>query len=375
MSGSWRIPFFGVDRQYLSIRDEILEYTDKVYSSGHMLDGPFTESFEREMAKRCRRRYAVTVNSGTQGLIFALQALDTNWLTRPNRGKILIPSISYVATVNAVIEAGYDPIFCDVDPLTGLMDLNSIPVSAQNIHAIMYVNLFGNCLNYNELLGYRELFKTKEIPIIEDAAQSFGASFNGAPSGSLGDFSVLSFDPTKNLNNYGSGGMILTDDIEYRNMFLNVKNNGKKDDHTVSGTNSKMGEADCAQMLVKLKYFDAWQKRRQEIAEYYSTELTGFVATPEHDHLVTHAWSKYVIHHSDRNILVDGLSQNGIETKVHYARPLHLESVSFMSAINNNDYSLEGAEEFCKTALSLPIYPELTDDEIESIVGAVRYYS
>lgn len=370
MNGSWRIPFFGIQRQYQTLKEEILHYTDKVYASGQVLDGDFTKAFESIMAKRCNRKYAVAVNSGTQALIFALRShLSTNNLS----GRVVIPGISYIATLNAVHEAGLSPSFCDVDPLTGLMNLKNITLNSDDITAILYVNLFGNCVDYNQFISYQELFSQKKLTIIEDAAQSFGARWNDQPSGSLGDISCLSFDPTKNLNNYGSGGMVLTDD---HNQYINLqslRDNGKRTDHVISGTNSKMSEVDCAHMLVKLKYFDKWQKRRQQIAEYYSEQLQDYVLTPEVDCLVEHAWSKYVCHHNERTMIMSMLAAEGIESKIHYPKPMHYEGVGLMASIQNDDFLLEGSEEFSKTTFSLPMYPELTDSEVESVVEAVKY--
>jgi dTDP-4-amino-4,6-dideoxygalactose transaminase len=217
------------------------------------------------------------------------------------------------------------------------------------------------------------LFSQKKLTIIEDAAQSFGARWNDRPSGSLGDISCLSFDPTKNLNNYGSGGMVLTDD---HNQYINLqslRDNGKRTDHVISGTNSKMSEVDCAHMLVKLKYFDEWQKRRQQIAEYYSEQLQDYVLTPEVDCLVEHAWSKYVCHHNERTMIMSMLAAEGIESKIHYSKPMHYEGVGLMASIQNDNFLLEGSEEFSKTTFSLPMYPELTDSEVESIVETVKY--
>lgn len=371
MSGSYRIPFFGIDRQYKSISDEIIRVTDRVFSSGQVLDGVFTKEFERAIADMTQRRYAVAVNSGTQALIFSLRSLILHNLSLPK--KVLIPGISYIATVNAVLEANADPVYCDVDPITGLLDINEIAVPANNIDILMYVNLFGNCINYEKLKTFDELFRNNKV-IIEDAAQSFGASWNGIPSGKLGTISCLSFDPTKNLNNYGSGGMVLTDSLDICETVRDLRNNGKTHDHIASGTNSRMSEVDCAQMLVKLNHFDAWQHRRQEIADYYTSELRDYVLVPEVDERVTHAWSKYVIHHHDRGEIKHQLDLNSIETRIHYEKPLTLEGVSFMSMINTSNHDiLENAEEFCKTSLSLPIYPELTDEEVETIVSVIQY--
>jgi dTDP-4-amino-4,6-dideoxygalactose transaminase len=370
MIGTAKIPFFGVDRQYNNLREEILDATDKVYSSGKTLDGPYTKQFERTIAKMTERKYACSVGSCTQALIFALRSIEDFGAQH----KVLIPAQSFVATVNAVLEAGYDPVFCDVDSSTGLLDLNKIPVTADEISAIMYVNLFGNVLDQDRLISYMEVFSERKIPVIEDAAQSFGAYYQGVPSGKLGDVSCLSFDPTKNLNNYGSGGMILTDDPAIWELVADMRDNGKANEHIASGTNSKMSEADCAQMLVKLKYFDDWQARRTKIAEYYTEELDGWVSIPTVDMNVEHAWSKYVIHSDSRSTLHIELGNAGVETRINYATPLHLQPVSYQFDFGRYDRTdiLEGAEQFSRTCLSLPIYPELEDYEVEYVVDAVK---
>lgn len=365
MSGIYKIPFFGVDRQYANLREEILDVTDAVYASGSVLDGENTQRFKQTIAKMTERKYACSVGSGTQALIFALRSLDSFRIS--NSDKVLIPSQSFVATVNCVFEAGFTPVFCDVDSRTGLMDINKIPIAADEIAAIMYVNLFGNIVDQDRLISYMEMFSEQQIPVIEDAAQSFGAYYRGVPSGKLGDISCLSFDPTKNLNNYGSGGMILTDNYNVWEACEGMRNNGKIIDHTSSGTNSKMSEADCAQMLVKLKYFDSWQQRRKEIAEYYSEQLDGPLTIPQVDMNVEHAWSKYVVHHSHRSSIIAGLQQAGIESKIHYEKPLHLYELTFGHDVG----VLEGAEDFSRTCFSLPIYPEMTDAEVETVVDVI----
>ena len=372
MTGIPKIPFFGVDRQYQTLREEILDATDRVYASGRVLDGPYTEQFERTIAKMTERKYACSVGSCTQALIFALRAEEGFGV----QNKILIPAQSFVATVNAVLEAGYDPVFCDVDSQTGLLDINKIPVHADEISAIMYVNLFGNVLDQDRLISYMEMFSERKIPVIEDAAQSFGAYYRGVPSGKLGDISCLSFDPTKNLNNYGSGGMILTDDPGTWELVADMRDNGKANEHIASGTNSKMSEADCAQMLIKLKYFDGWQARRKQIADYYTQELDGWVGIPPVDMSVEHAWSKYVIHSNSRSTLHIELGNAGVETRINYPTPLHLQPVSYQFDFGRYDTTdiLEGAENFSRTCLSLPIYPELEDYEVEYVVDALKQY-
>jgi dTDP-4-amino-4,6-dideoxygalactose transaminase len=209
--------------------------------------------------------------------------------------------------------------------------------------------------------------------IIEDAAQSFGASYNGIPSGRLGDVSVLSFDPTKNLPNYGSGGMILCDDLGWAEELYDMRDNGKHESHHFAGTNSRMSESDCAQMLIKLRHFDAWQDRRQEIAEYYTGELRDYVDVPVVADGVVHAWHKYVIRLSERHGLRSALAAEGIETRIHYDKTLTELPVSWKyDGYNPGQFRLSTA--FTRECMSLPIYPEMTDGEIEQVVDAIQVY-
>ncbi len=361
------IPFFGVKRQYQELRKEILDVTDRVYSTGQVLDGHYTKEFEKQIAARCHRRYAVAVNSCTQGLIFAQQVLF------PQETKILIPTISFVATINSVLLNGNEPVLCDTDD-QALMNLESLDyaIKGAGVGGVMYVNLFGNTVDWDRFKMTTDFFND-DLKIIEDAAQSFGASYKGQPSGSLGDVSVLSFDPTKNLPNYGSGGMILCDDKVTQGKLLDLRDNGKRHGHEDPGTNSKMSEADCAQMLVKLKYFDAWQQRRQVFAEYYNAELCNLVDIPKTTDGTVHAWHKYVIKVSDRNSLKHHLALKGIETKIHYEAPLYEHPVGY-PYINYAAELYREASAFCQECLSLPIYPELTDSEVEYIVESVKEF-
>jgi dTDP-4-amino-4,6-dideoxygalactose transaminase len=360
------IPFFGVARQYQNLREEILDVTDRVYSTGRVLDGAYTEQFENQIARKCNRDYAIAVNSGTQALIFAQLAS----ITKPPYS-ILIPTVSFVATLNSVLWNNFTPVFCDVDH-KGIINLDSYKYKLdQSVGAIMYVNLFGNCIDYDKFRIQTKFFND-DLVIIEDAAQSFGASYKGIPSGKMGDISVLSFDPTKNFNNYGSGGMILTDDYSIFETCRSLRDNGKPL-HDNFGTNSKMSEVECAQMLVKLEYFDGWQRRRKEIAEYYIDQLYQYVDVLIPNEDVVHSWHKFVIRTENRHALMGHLSRLGIETKIHYESALYDHGIGF----NYVDYSKDLFSEtsaFTRECLSLPIYPELTDSEVETITESIIQY-
>ena len=359
------IPFFGIKRQYQTLREEILDISDRVYSSGQVLDGNYTKYFELAIAKRCNRDYAIAVGSCTQGLIFALAASVYS-----STGKVLIPAISFAATLNSVLMAGREPVMCDTDN-NALIDLESIDyaIKGAGIECIMYANLFGHTVDWDRFRIQTDFFNN-DLLVIEDAAQSFGARYKGIPSGKLGDISVLSFDPTKNLNNYGSGGMILTDNEDFANIVLNLRDNGKQDSHHVIGTNSKMSESDCAQMLVKLKHFDQWQDRRQTIAEYYFSKLHSYVDCIMPGPDVESSWSKFVIRLSHRHGLKSHLANNDIETKINYDKPLFELPVGYDYVDYAHDPFRE-ATAFSRECLSLPIYPELTDTEVERIVNKV----
>jgi dTDP-4-amino-4,6-dideoxygalactose transaminase len=361
------IKFFGLDRQYQSLKEEILDATDQVLKTGLVLDGPFTKKFETAIALRTHRTYAIAVNSCTQALIFAQQCTN-------NQRKTLIPSISFIATLNSVLMTGNTPVFCNTDD-QGLIDLESLDMNLNDagIDTVMYVNLFGNVVDYDRFTTQTQFFN-KDIFVIEDAAQSFGASYKGIPSGKLGTISCLSFDPTKNLPNYGSGGMLLTDDYQIYDKLRNLRDNGKYSQHELLGTNSKMSETDCASMLVKLKYFDSWQRRREDIAEYYTRELNNLVETPSVEHNVNHAWHKYVIKFFARNSLKEHLEKNNIETKIHYSQPLFDSNLGF-SYVNSVKQLYRESSKFCMECLSLPIYPELTDAEVEKIVSVIENFN
>jgi dTDP-4-amino-4,6-dideoxygalactose transaminase len=366
MTGS-KIPFTGLQRQYNNLRDELLDAADRVWRSGQVLDGPCTEKFERAIALRCERRFAISVNSCTQALIFAQQALGLN------QTRILIPTVSFVATLNSVFLADNEPRFCDIDD-RALMDFESLDYALKGtgVGAVMYVNLFGHCLDY-EKLKLETSFFNENLPIIEDAAQSFGASRKGIPSGKMGDISVLSFDPTKNLPAYGSGGMLLTDDHTVAERVVNLRDNGKPSMFHMTGTNSKMSEAECAQLLVKLKYFDAWQRRRREIAEFYISELSDWVDVIMPDQDTISAWHKFVIRTPDRSRIHGHLKTQGIETKIHYETPLF----EYPCAQEYVDYATEifrMGHAHSSEALSLPIYPELTNSEVEYVIEAIQDY-
>jgi dTDP-4-amino-4,6-dideoxygalactose transaminase len=317
------------------------------------MSGKKTADFERSLASKNNVKHAVTCHSGTQALeiiaSFARQRLGINPPT------VLIPSMTFPASANAFVRAGWNIHFIDTDAY-GIMDLNKIgpEVSAQ---AILGIGLYGAALPV----------KPQHYPgLIEDAAQHWLA--DGCKRHGLG--AAISFDPMKNLGNYGNGGAVVTNDTELYNYALGWRDNGKSTNHAEIGTNSRMSEVDCAQLLIKTQYLDSWQNARRSIAHHW---MDKFKDSPvrcliDNTNFNTHSFHKFVVEIDNRDAVLHKMQANGIDAKVHYAHPLH-ELPAYQHYQGPN--MLSAASSLSRRCLSLPIYPELTGDEVEYIASSL----
>lgn len=361
------IPFNGIQRQYQNIHGELLHEMDMVMQSGDLLNGSRLASFEDKIANRVGREYAIAVNSGTNAIHYVFDLIERirQLQFKTEKMGIAIPNYSFRSTRNSIINRG-DIIPVDVDQLSGLMELNTL-FAHRTIDVLMYVNLFGNMIDYEKLTTVVRLFiDNADCLVVEDACQSFGSTYKGRQSGSFGNFSVLSFDPTKNLSSNGGGGMILTDDHASAAWLWEYVRNGSSYTNEPK-VNSTMSELDAASLLVRLKYFDKWQERRTEIANYYNKNLHESIITP--DMTLTEGvvpnWHKYVILSDRRDTIAASLTEAQIETKIHY-------KITFESMVVVPELESIGARMMSNNVLSLPIYPELTDAEVERIVEEVN---
>lgn len=357
-----KIAFTGLQKQYNNLRTEILDATDEVLRSGQLMDGNFTAEFENWLAGRNSTKYAVTCHSGTQ----ALEIIAAYYATQsgtPNPPTVLIPAVTYVATANAFMRAGWDVHFVDVDAY-GIFDMRSIPdVSYQ---AMVLVGLYGASITH---IGDTKIWRQTVLRdglVIEDAAQHWLAG--GAVR--IGQASAISFDPMKNLAAYGNGGAVVTNDANLYRCAQSWRNNGKPSHHDV-GTNSRMSEVDCAGLLVKARYIDEWQKRRAKIAQFWMEKLqmAGVRCLITRENWSDHSFHKFVIDVEGRDILQKNLAIRGIETRVHYAQPLH--EIDIYRQWPGPGF-LSSASSLCRRVLSLPIYPELTDLQVEYIADQVK---
>ena len=348
-----KIPFTGLKKQYNNLRTEILDVTDEVLRSGQLMAGNYTAEFENWLAQKNHSKYAVTCHSGSQALEIIAEYYRLQSSTRPPR--VVVPAMTYVATANAFIRAGWEVYLADTDT-HGLLNKNKIPHDL-SVQATVLVGLYGSAVNADRFWG-TDL-------IIEDGAQHW-LSNNG---NRVGNATAISFDPMKNLNAYGNGGAVVTDDIDLLEFAREWTNNGKPV-HSSIGTNSRMSEVESGQMLIKTKYIDAWQARRKNIALYWMGRLknSNIRSLIDTNNFETHCYHKFVIDVDARDILARNLNIKGIETRIHYREPLH-ELPAYENFVGPDIFSVASA--LSRRVLSLPIYPELTDLEVEYIIDQV----
>lgn len=344
------IPFVGLKKQYDALRSEILDVTDSVLRSGNLMDGNYTIEFEHWLAKRNHSRHAVSCHSGTQALEIIARYQKQQ---QDGSQRVIVPAVTFPATANAFMNLGYEVVLGDVDA-HGLLDLKSI---STQYDCVLLMGLYGHSV--------RSLSYECQGLIIEDAAQHWLAD----DCERFGLAAALSFDPMKNLPNYGNGGAVVTDDLSLCEFARRYRNNGKYS-HEITGTNSRMSEIDCAQLLIKARHVDTWQKRRIVIATYWCEifakhNIRCFV---DQSHIRTHGLQKFVLDLDNRDTVKDLLALRKIETRVHYSRPLfelpayqHLPHPGFLSC----------ASALSRRVLSLPFYAELSDLEVEYIAEQV----
>lgn len=348
------IPFVGLKKQYNALRTEILDATDEVLRSGVLMDSNYTAEFSNWLANRNRRKYVQLCHSGTQALEIIAAHSRTNISTVPPT--VIVPALTYPATANAWLQAGWNIYILDTDNY-GQMDHRKLPRD-QTYQAVCLVGLYGQSV-WNR-------WPDLDRWIVEDAAQHWLAD----GCNRVGEAAAISFDPTKNLANYGNGGAVVTNNRKLIDFARDYVNNGKYSQHSNVGTNSRMSEVDCAQMMVKVRYLDRWQQRRADIVKYWLERMKNSSIRPliDSNNIKTHCFHKFVLDVDNRDQLRNKLTVLGIETKIHYEQPLqelpayqHFAGPDLLAT----SYSLS------RRCLSLPIYPELTDLEVEYIIDQV----
>ena len=351
MSG-YQIPHFGLKRQYKNLRDELLDATDRALKDGQLMNGHYTRSFEEWLKHRTKTKYAITVHSGTQALeIIARYKKQKHHNTMVGNPKIRIPNLTYPATLNAFLTAGWDVELGDTDKY-GIMTRESSIVGG----------IYDCVMGFAGRRPWPNATYQDSYGVIVDGAQHWLEC-----GGNVGSGMAISFDPTKNLNASGNGGAIVTNDEHLYLYAVRYRDNNKPDFYAV-GTDSRMSEQDCAQLLVRANHIDEWQKRRKEIAKFWCDRFRELPVTCFSDTNEPHAHQKFVMYMSDRNSMHTHLMTDGIDSKIHYEYTLGDLPTSF--GLTKPDM-LSTSVMLSKGVVSLPLYPELTDNEVNYIADKV----
>jgi dTDP-4-amino-4,6-dideoxygalactose transaminase len=352
--------------QYESIKDEINSAVLSVIQSTHFILGPQGKAFEEEVAAYHGVKHAVALASGTDALHLALLAAGIK------RGdEVITTPFTFIATAEAVSYIGAVPVFVDIKSDTFNMDIAKAEAAiTRKTRAILPVHLYGQPVEMDALM---QIAKKHGIRVIEDCAQSFGAEFKGRKAGTFGDLGCFSFFPSKNLGAYGDGGMVITDDAKLAERMLSLRNHGSRTRyyHDEIGFNSRLDEVQAAILRVKLKHIDDYNTKRRNNAMLYNGHLLASgIQTPFEMNGAKHIYHQYTIRIKDRDKVKQALDAAKVSNMIYYPVPLHLQAA--YKDLNMKLGSLPVTERAADEVLSLPMYPELTEEQIKSVADAVK---
>ena len=364
------IPLLDLTRQYQPLREPIQAALARVIEAQRFILGPEVERFEQRFAAYCGARFAIGCASGTDALELALMAADIG-----SGDEVLTVPFTFFATAGAIMSAGARPVFVDVEPNSFNLDVRQLDnalATHPSIKAILPVHLYGGCCDMGPIL---ELAAARGIPVIEDAAQAVGAEWRGQRAGSIGTIGCFSFFPTKNLGGFGDGGMLTTNDEDLARKLkaLRVHGSFEKYVHQWSGMNSRLDALQAAVLDVKLDHLDAWNRARQRNADLYREALAGIVTVPvQQPYQTSHVYNQFVIRCARRDELRKFLSESGVGTEVYYPLPLHLQPALVAYGYKAGDFPV--SEQLSREVLALPIFAELTGEEIATVAGLIREF-
>lgn len=360
------VPYYDLKQQYASLRTEILEAIDRTCRNTAFSLGDEVTSFEKEFASYCETRHCIALNSGTSALHLALLAAGVG----PGDEVITTPN-TFIATAEAIAYAGAKVVFADIDPCTANLDpLLAEAAVTSRTKAILPVHLYGRAADMD---AFEKIADAHNLALIEDAAQAHGARFRGRRIGAFGVCAAFSFYPSKNLGAYGEAGAITTNDDRVAQYCRAARSHGeiRRYFHDFIGYNYRMEGFQGAVLRVKLRHLDDWSARRKAIARRYRENLSGIALTlPQDDPRDECAYHLFVIYVENRDSLQAELKNAGIGTAVHYPLPLHLQKALAHLGYKRGDFP--HAEHACERALALPLFPELTEEQVDYVCDSLR---
>lgn len=363
------IPAFELKRQSEMLRPELDEAVARIMAGGSYILGEEVAAFEKEFADYCHAAHAVGVASGTDALQLALMACGVG-----AGDEVIAPSHTAVATIAAIEMTGARPVLVDIDLTRYTIDPKQIAEAiTPHTRAIIPVHLYGCPADMNSIL---EIARAKNIFVIEDASQAHGATVAGQRVGSLGQIAAFSFYPTKNLGAFGDGGAVATNDSQLAEKVHLLRQYGWKERYIsqVKGLNSRLDELQAGILRVKLRHLEEWNQRRRHLANLYFDLLSGSDLTlPPQPADLEPVYHQFVIRHPRRDALRETLRSQGIQTLVHYPVPVHLQPAYANLGLRRG--SLPKSEQAADEVLSLPLYPELTEDQVQRVAEACLGFS
>jgi len=364
------VPFLDLKRNYQAIKSEVEEKLAAVAQSQRYIIGPEVDGFEKEIADYLGVKYAIGVASGTDALILSLKAAGVG-----QGDEVITSDFSFFSSAGVISWVGAKPVFVDIDPDGfNISPLKIEEKITKKTRAILPVHLFGEPA---EMTAIKKLAAKHKLPVIEDACQAIGSEYKGKKIGGIGDAACYSFYPTKVLGGFGDGGLVATNSRKVFDNIQELRVHGSKgsDDRKTIGTNSRLDEIQAAVLRIKLKYLEGWIFARRNCAEIYEDLLSGLpLKLPRQKNYLRHTFNAFVVKAEKRDELLGFLRKKEIGAAIYYSRPFHLFSCfkKFVKPGEKFPHSLQAA----RSALALPLFPELTVPEIETVAKAIKeFYS
>lgn len=360
-----KLPFIDLKTQYENHKSEILQAVEKVLGSTGFIMGQSVRELEENLSSYTKSKYAIACSSGTDALMLALMALDI----KPDDEVITSP-FTFISTAEVIALLGAKPVFVDIDENSYNLDPAKIQEAiSPRTKAIIPVSLYGQCADMDAI---NSIAKEYKIPVIEDGAQSFGATQKGKKSCALSDIGCTSFFPSKPLGCYGDGGAVFTEDEEIAKKVRMILNHGQQEryKHDMIGINGRLDTIQAAILNVKLSFFDEEVKKREAIGKRYSELLSDVVKTPMILEGNTHVYAQYTILCDKRDMLMEKLNKKGIPVAIHYPIPLHLQKAFKYLDYKKGDFPI--SELVASKVMSLPMSPYLTSVQQDMVVEALR---